>query len=405
MESTDVAIIGAGPYGLTMASHLNARGVDHVAIGTPMSAWRAMSPGMYLKSFTWATSLPMAQNPMTLPDFCRDRSIDPDEPVEIATFADYGEALQARLVPGVWKRDVSSLRQTACGFELTLDDGATLAARRVVIATGLSGFHHVPESLGRLPAELVAHTAHIGDFSPYRGERVAVIGRGQSALQAATLLKEQGARPILLARSEIDWHGRTPVQRPIRETILKPPSSLGPGRRGWTLEHVPMLMHYAPDSFRLEFTRNHLGPCGAWWLRDRFEGHVDVRTDVAIVDACRSGSGVTLDVISGTGHSERITVDRVVAGTGYVIDVSSLAFIERELATSIARIDRAPRLSRHFESSVPGLYFVGPGSAASFGPLFRFVAGARYTVSVVSRHLAWTQRSGVPSWKRTLAYV
>ena len=176
-----------------------------------MSAWKSMSPGMYLKSFTWATSVPMADKADTLPEYCEQRSIDPDEPVEIATFAEYGEALQARFVPNVLATSVLSLKKSPAGFDLDLQDGTRLSAKRVVVATGLSGFEYLPETLGKLPAEFVAHTAHVGDFSPYKGERVAVIGRGQSALKAATLQREHGAEPVLLARSEIDWHGRMAV--------------------------------------------------------------------------------------------------------------------------------------------------------------------------------------------------
>jgi len=38
-----------------------------------------------------------------------------------------------------------------------------------------------------------------------------------------------------------------------------------------------------------------------------------------------------------------------------------------------------------------GLYFIGPSSAFSFGPMFRFVAGAAYAVPVAARHLAWNR--------------
>ena len=46
-----------------------------------------------------------------------------------------------------------------------------------------------------------------------------------------------------------------------------------------------------------------------------------------------------------------------------------------------------PILSRNFEASVPGLYFVGPASANSFGPLARFACGAGFTAKRLARHL------------------
>lgn len=48
----------------------------------------------------------------------------------------------------------------------------------------------------------------------------------------------------------------------------------------------------------------------------------------------------------------------------------------------------SPVLSRHFESSVAGLYFVGLAAADSFGPMLRFAYGAKYTARRLARHLA-----------------
>jgi hypothetical protein len=58
------------------------------------------------------------------------------------------------------------------------------------------------------------------------------------------------------------------------------------------------------------------------------------------------------------------------------------------LRGAIQRLGRAPRLNANFETSVPGLSVIGPASAMSFGPLFRFVAGSEYTARVVSENLA-----------------
>ena len=404
-QSTDVAIIGAGPYGLSLSTHLRARGVEHRVFGIPMQAWKSMSQGMYLKSFSWATNLPTAERQVTLPDYCRTQGIDPDEPVEIAAFARYGETVQRRLVPDVVPSNVASVDRLGDGFELVLENGDRTTARRVVVAIGLSYYEHVPAVLSGVSPDLVAHTAHVSDFSLYAGLNVAVIGRGQSALQAAALLAENGARPLLIARSEIEWHERMSDHRSLREVIRRPPSGMGPGRRNWTLEHVPMLMHYLPDERRLQFTRQHLGPCGAWWLRDRFEGKVEVVSGVTVESASMVGDRVRLDLCSdATGHMSEI-VDLVISGTGYEVDVEKLRFLQPNITGSVARLERAPRLSRHFESSVPGLYFVGPSSAASFGPMFRFVVGASYTVKTVARHIAWTTPGAVPGWKRPLAYV
>ena len=68
--------------------------------------------------------------------------------------------------------------------------------------------------------------------------------------------------------------------------------------------------------------------------------------------------------------------------------MARIPFLSPELVRSIRLWDRMPRLSRHFESSVRGLFFIGPIAAESFGPLVRFIAGTEFTVAVVAAHLA-----------------
>jgi hypothetical protein len=70
------------------------------------------------------------------------------------------------------------------------------------------------------------------------------------------------------------------------------------------------------------------------------------------------------------------------------VDIDRLTFIADELCRNIRRLERGPALDRHFQSSVAGLYFVGFASSPSFGPLFRFVAGAAFTSRSLSRTLA-----------------
>jgi hypothetical protein len=47
----------------------------------------------------------------------------------------------------------------------------------------------------------------------------------------------------------------------------------------------------------------------------------------------------------------------------------------------------APALSSNFESSIPGLYFVGATAANTFGPLLRFAYGAGFAAQRVSKRL------------------
>jgi cation diffusion facilitator CzcD-associated flavoprotein CzcO len=386
-QRTEVAIIGAGPYGLSVAAHLQDRGVAVRVFGPPMSFWRTMPDTLNLKSFAFATNVSVPRPHFTFPEYCRAHGLPDLEPCTMQSFADYGLWVQKTLVPDVDPALVTRVAAVAGGFEVALGD-RRLEAKKVVVAIGLTGFAHVPRVLRGLPSERVSHSSVHRDLSFFRGQRVAVVGAGASAVEAATLLHEAGAEPLLLVRRhEVEFHDRFNPQRSLRERIRSPNTVLGPGRKSWVLEHFPRVVHFVPEARRVRFTRGYLGPAGPWWIKDRFAGNVPVLVRTEIESAGMEGEKVRLGLrVNGLERVER--VDYVLAGTGFEVDVDRISFIDPALRARVRRVERAPRLSRHFESSVPGLYFVGAAAAFSFGPLFRFVAGARVAAPVVAKHVA-----------------
>lgn len=388
-SSTQVAIIGAGPYGLGLATYLRQRRIGHRIFGYPMQTWRDMPSGMYLKSLGFATTIPTAQPHPTFPEYCRKHGLEDYEPIEFATFVGYGVELQQRLVPYLEETLVDGLEQRDGHFALTLKTGAQVMAEQVVVAVGLSSFRRIPAALAGLPEEFVGHTSQVSDFAHLCGKDVVVLGAGASALEAAALLHEQGARVTMLVRGEVKWGWRGPreSERRLFDRIRNPISTLGHGRENWVLQHLPALMYHLPDRKRLPFTRVHLGPSGAWWLRERVEGKLPIRCGAAVTGAEIVGGKVMLQVSQPAGMEE-LVADYVLAGTGYEVDVDRLPFLAPNLARRVEGFGRAPKLSRQFESSVRGLYFIGPAAAASFGPLVRFVAGSQFAVTTVARHLA-----------------
>src|SRR5438874_2408691 len=110
-SSIDVAIIGAGPWGLGLAAYLRQRGVEHRIFGSPMQTWRDMPKGMNLKSLGFATNIPTPNGP-TFPEYCRSRGLEDYEPIEFQTFAEYGMKIQRDLVPNVEDTKVTDLRRS-----------------------------------------------------------------------------------------------------------------------------------------------------------------------------------------------------------------------------------------------------------------------------------------------------
>lgn len=391
MTEVDVVIVGSGPYALSLAAHLRARRVDFRAFGPPMSFWRGMPPGLNLKSYAFATNIHVPERGHTFPEWCRARRLEDHEPCTMESYAAYGMWMKDRFAPQLEPVEVANVAASPRGYDVTLATGERLLARNVVSATGLYGLAYTPDVLRSLPPELASHTFGLDSFTPFAGKEVAVVGAGASAIEAAALVHEAGGSAVLLVRdAEARYNTRAPRERSLLERIRAPETVLGAGRKNWLLQHLPYAVHFLPEKRRVRLTNGYLPPVAPWWIRDRVEGRVDIRVRTTVVDAKPAGTRVRLRLRSAVEGERDLEVDHVIAGTGYQLDVDRLGYLDESLRRQLRRTSKAPALSLSFESTRPGLYFIGPLSALSFGPVFRFVAGARVAAPAVARRIAAT---------------
>ncbi|MYT07709.1 MULTISPECIES: NAD(P)-binding domain-containing protein [Streptomyces] len=392
-----VAVIGAGPFGLSTAAHLQARGIPVRVFGDPMVSWRdSMPAGMLLKSTPAASNLDAPQPGHTLVDYCDAagirRLVTDEDIIPVETFIAYGQWFQQKLVPQLEQvRVVSVDRSERGGFQLKLDSGESFTARAVVVATGLSGLSHLPSELsaaapdGPAPTAPVSHSSQHHDLSRYSGKELIVVGAGQSALETAVLAAEAGAqvRVVARGRGSVDF-GAPPWKQPR----LRPESPFGRAWSLWALTYYPHPYRRLPAGTRHYLVRRVLGPLGAWWLRDRFEGKVQVTEVDRILKADAADGHPALDVLTHTGAMDRLDADHVIAATGYRVDLAAMDFLGHELRAALAVSRGTPRLGAGYVSSVPGLYFTGLPAAASYGPVMRFVCGTEFASPRLARHLA-----------------
>ncbi|HEY3724782.1 MAG TPA: FAD-dependent oxidoreductase [Acidimicrobiia bacterium] len=408
----DVVVIGAGPYGLSIAAHLREAGVGVRVFGDLMSAWRRNMPaGMYLKSIPDASSLSSPKPGSTIFDYCDEigsRALTDEDAIPIDLFIDYGLWFAERHVPDVEADTVTSLTRAGDDFDLQLASGEQLRTDSVVVACGVIPYAYTPPELLSLspggPAAdgVLSHAAQHPDLSVFAGRRVAIVGAGQSALESAALLAEAGADVQLLVRGpEVLW-GATPIPGPRSglHRMLKPPSALGDGWSTRSMSDVPGLVRHLPARARLSLVKSVLGPSGAWWLRDRVDGRVAIRTGVSVhtANALPGGAGVQLSLAARHGGGDTLEVDHVLAATGYRVGLDALGFMGPELKTSLRLVSGSgsPLLDASFESSVPGLYFSGLTAAATFGPLLRFVHGSEFAARRIGAGVS-ARRSRVPA--------
>jgi FAD-dependent urate hydroxylase len=388
MRATEVLVIGAGPYGLSISTHLRGRGIDHLIVGRPMDTWRNHMPaGMYLKSEPFGSDMSSPETGYDLAEYSRSERIEGIErgtPLSLERFLDYTDWYIKQLVPDVSDVTVTEIKAENGGFLVTFAEAEPVAARSVVVATGVLPYRYIPAELSGLPSELISHTADHHRFDELRGRRVAIIGAGSSALETAALLHEAGGEVQLVVRCPDSpiWGTKalplTPLVR-LRENKLC---------EGWKcpLWNSPTAFRRLPQSVRAVKARTVLGPLGAWWLRPRVEGVIEILEKTHVRTAEPSGTGVRL-LLDGPSRSS-LDVDHVIAGTGFHVDVARLGYLPEELRARIATFSGYPVLTRAGESTVPGLYFVGAPAAFGLGPSMRFIAGTHNVAAQLARSVA-----------------
>lgn len=384
-SDTDIAIIGAGPYGLSVAAYLNAQRISTRVFGKPMGFWLDHMPkGMHLKSDGFASNLYDPKRSYTLKHFCRDHRLSYDDasiPVALETFCRYGLAFQKRFVPNLREDAVIDVIDKPDGFALTLENNDVVTARRVVVAVGIYSFRNIPTTFQHLGSEFVSHSADHHDLSSFAGRHVVILGAGASAIDIAALLHEANASVTLVAREKaVRFHsGGAAKQRSLWKRLRHPSSGIGPGLRARFYCDAPWLFHRFPEDLRLFLVKRTLGPAGGWFMKERFINNIPTILGFA-PEAIKVVNGrIHLEIRALNGSIRQLVTDHVIAATGYKVDIQRLDFLSSRIRSKIKTVENTPILSSSMETSVRGLYFVGAAAANSFGPVMRFAFGAGFT--------------------------
>jgi hypothetical protein len=178
--------------------------------------------------------------------------------------------------------------------------------------------------------------------------------------------------------SPLKWVKSSALLTPLtNRTLIKrmryPKAGISPGWFNWGLEHFPSAFQHLPRSTKDGILRGRgsYGPAGAAWLRNRILDRVRLheRQNVEGIREVDDGVALTLS------NNQTLRADHVILATGYRVDIQQLPMLRPSLLPTVQTYQHAPVLNSGFESSVPGLYFVGISSVSSCGPLYRFVVG------------------------------
>lgn len=385
MESCDVAIVGAGPFGLSTAAYLREiKGLEIGLFGEPMSFWeRCMPPRMLLRSEWHATHIAAPKKGLTLDEYAAHNGRF-GEPIPVARFICYGRWFHDQGGVAADRRKVVRVEPVAKGHRLTLEDGTSLRARRVVIATGIESYAYKPEIFRKLSTELVSHSSELRDYSALRDKHVAVIGGGQSALEATAFLCDGGAHVEIFVREPSVCPGRRvqllkKILNKKRLKFLYGRGAVGEAGISLLIER-PNLFARLSDPTRRNWDRKSTKLGFAFRLVPSLNG-TPIRYGQAVERVDVRGSRVAVRLSDG---SERI-VDHVVLGTGYRVAVAKCGLLPNAILDRLQSVNGYPVLDSGLESSIPGLHFSGAAAAHTFGPLLRFVAGTGFAASAFAR--------------------
>ncbi|GLV57010.1 hypothetical protein KDH_38480 [Dictyobacter sp. S3.2.2.5] len=370
----DVVVMGAGPYGLSLSAHLLGHGLKVATFGKVNYFWRNHMPdGMLLRSFWWASSLSDPQGKYAIARYYEAQGKTPADPMPRETFLDYVNWFQKHAVPNVDETYISNIEHVDDHYRVTLEDGRVVTSKAVAMAPGLHYYIYSPEEYAHMPKHLVSHQSEHATLEQFKGQRVAVIGGGQGSLETAALLNELGAKVSVFVRRTVRWLNLHNSIYPMWARHLRAPKAgMGYGWSNLFQEKYPYSLHGASRARRDNIVDNTHGPAGSHWLKPRIIGQVDLRENTSITKIEEVDGKVKLTLANGKEE----LYDHVILGTGYRPDVKGLPMLDENIKDALQTHRGSPVLNSHFETSVPGLYFVGFSSARSFGPFYRFVVGA-----------------------------
>lgn len=344
---TNVAVVGAGPAGISVAVALKDRGITPTLIDRADdvgASWRQRYDRLTLNTGRQFSHLPGRRFPKGTPTYPTR-----DQVVALLSRHGHEDGIELRL-----RTAVERINPVGDGWELHTSTGS-IEARQIVVATGYDHTPNVPDWPGRATfGQVLLHTAHYKNPAPYRGRCVLVVGPGCSGMEIAYDLATGGAAKVWLAV-------RTPPNIMIREG----PAGLPGDVIATPLYHLPIRL---ADTIARLGRRVNLGDLSEYGLPVPSEGlfarsarlgvppaivdreviEAIKRGDIEIVGAVESLDTDDVCLADGT----RINADAVICATGYRRGLVPLV-------GHLGVLDETGRPRVHGEPAAPGLRFIG----------------------------------------------
>lgn len=375
-KHVNLLIVGAGPFGLSMAAYAEYQNLDYLVIGKPMSFWKENMPkGMLLRSGCDWHLCP--QGIYTIDKFLETKQLKPEdvEPLSLDFYLSYTEWFQEQIKVQIQDSLVQRLDHSDNQFMATLDDGHTITANNVLLAIGFRYFKNVPTELEEIiPATRFSHTCDLVNFASLKGKRCLIIGGRQSAYEWAALINENGAATIHVSHrhempkfTKSDWAWVSPMMN----TMTKNP--------GW-FRNLPKQNREEIERRFWAEGRLKLEP----WLWPRINKENIKIWPSSRVIACKELPTGELEVKLDVG--ERLTVDHIILATGYKVNMENVPLLAAgNVLSKLSMQEGSPVLDENFQSNIPGLFITSMAATREFGNFFAFTVSAVASAKIIGK--------------------
>jgi cation diffusion facilitator CzcD-associated flavoprotein CzcO len=378
---TELLIIGAGPFGLAMAAYASHHHMDYLVVGHPMSFWHAHMPqGMYLRSACDWHLDPL--NEHTIEAYLHTQQLRPEdvEPLARDVYLHYAQWFQEQkgIAPlAISVEQLDSVPDAPHGFEAVLANGGTVTASHVVLAVGFQYFKHVPAEFAQMiPPGYFSHTCDCVSFEAFQGKRCLIIGGRQSAFEWAALLHDHGAAAI-----HVSHRHATPEFRRSDWSWVSPLVNAMVDHPGWFRSLSAQEKQALNQRFWAE-GRLKLEP----WLQPRIDHDTVKIWPTSQLVSCQQLPRGELEVTLDVGG--KLTVDHIIAATGYQVDMAKIPFLSRgNILSRLQTSNGYPVLDEHFQSNIPGLFMTSMAATQDFGAFFAFTVSVGASARIIGSFL------------------
>ena len=374
---TDLLIIGAGPFGLSMAAYARHYNLDFSIVGKPMEFWKNNMPaGMYLRSgLDWHID---PEDEHTFYKFLESQNINPEDvnPISLDLYLRYVEWF--RREKGIdpinsYVTRIDHSNDNNYPFRAHLDNNSIIESKATVIAIGFRYFKYIPKELSSsLPEEKYSHTCDLINFKHLKSKDCVILGGRQSAFEWASLISKAGANKIHVVHrhktpefTDSDWSWVNPF---MKKMTVNPDYYLNMSKTG-------------KEEINNRFWKEGRLKLEPWLAGINHDPKINIYPESNISSIYVDSYG-HIQVLLDRG--DKIPSDHFIFATGYKVDIGRVPFLSR--GNVLENIDIAngyPKLGSGMQSSVSGLYFTSFPATRDYGAFFGFTVSCKASAKII----------------------